>query len=191
MKFFILSIAYGPFLESLYEGHLGLAGAPYDEQLRAQHESLFGTADFLSANLAALGHTAVEARLNNVPLQIAWASERVPRPLRGLARSALRRRPPLSRILVAQIKAAAPDVIVNQDIRAIDASVLRAAAPTALLVAQHGAPTTPADLDVLRGYDLVVTQVRPRSSFSANGESRRRSPARIRAPNPRRTGRPL
>lgn len=160
MRFFIVNTDYEPFLESFYEEHSRLARAPYSEQLEALNESLFGTADFLRSNLETLGHVATEVHINNVPMQLAWARERLPRLLRVPAGAALRRRPPLSRILVAQIAAARPDVILNQDLRSIGAIVLRRAAPRALLVGQHGG-TPFADVEPFRVYDLMVSHVRP------------------------------
>jgi spore maturation protein CgeB len=164
MRFFVVNTDYDPFLSWLYEEHPGLADASYREQLQVLDESLFGTADFLRANLEALGHVATEAHANNVPLQLAWARERVPRPLQGLAGLALRRRPPLARILHAQIAAADPDVVLNLDMRSVDADGLRRAAPRALLLGQHGA-TTFEDAAPFRSYDLVVSQVRPTVAF--------------------------
>jgi hypothetical protein len=127
-------------------------------------DSLFGTADFFRTNLKALGHVAIEAHANNLPLQLAWARERIPRPLRGLARPILRRRPPLGRILNAQIAAAKPDVILNLDMRSIGVDGLRRSAPQALLLAHNGA-TIFDDVEQFRLYDLVVSQVRPTVDF--------------------------
>lgn len=164
MKFFIVDTAYDPFLEWLYDAHPGLADASYSAQLQVLNESLFSTTGFLRSNLEALGHEATEVHANNVPMQIAWARERLPRPLRSAAGSVLRRRPPLGRILVAQIAAARPDVVLSQDMRSLSADLLRPAAPRALLVGQHGA-TAFHDVEGFRAYDLVLSQVRPTVEF--------------------------
>lgn len=39
MRFFLVNTDYDSFLESLYEEHLGLADAPYREQLQALDDS--------------------------------------------------------------------------------------------------------------------------------------------------------
>jgi len=160
MRFFVVDTDYDAFLRWLYAEHPGLENASYLEQLRVLDESLFSTAFFLRLNLEALGHVAAEAHMNNVPLQLAWARERMPRGLRGVAELALRRRPPLSRIFLAQIAAARPDVVLNQNLRSFSAEALRRAAPGALLVGQHGG-TAFDDVEPFRAYDLVLSQVRP------------------------------
>jgi spore maturation protein CgeB len=164
MRFFLVNTAYDAFLKSLYAEQPGLADASYSEQMRVLDESFFGTADFLRSNLEVLGHTATETVANNVPMQLAWARERMPRPLRPAVGMALRRRLPLSRILSAQIRAARPDVVLNLDMRSIPAELLRRAAPVALLVGQHGATTFPR-IEPFRAYDLVLSQVRPTVTF--------------------------
>ena len=155
MKWLILNTDYPHFLESLYEGHPGLASRSYDEQMRMRNESLFGTADFFSSNLARLGHQAWDVHFNNEPLQRAWAAEhgvdagtagqhttpssmqrirtagnRLPiaalKPLlRPIARRYALRRNWLHDLLLAQVKHYAPDVIVNHDPVAFPPAFLR------------------------------------------------------------------
>jgi hypothetical protein len=155
MKWIILNTDYPHFLESLYEDHPGLASRSYDEQLRVRNESLFGTADFFSTNLARLGHEAWDLHFNNEALQKAWAVEhgveigttgrhttpssmerirtvgnRLPiAALKPLLRPIVRRyalRPNwLHDLLLAQVKHYAPDVIVNHDPVAFSPALLR------------------------------------------------------------------
>jgi hypothetical protein len=53
----------------------GLAEAPYDDQMRARAESLFGVADFYSRHFQALGYDAIDVHANNEIMQNAWALE--------------------------------------------------------------------------------------------------------------------
>lgn len=145
MKWLILNTDYPAFLDALYEAHPGLSFRPYAEQLAVRNASLFGTADFVSSNLAALGHEAWDVHYNSEPLQRAWAVEHGVSPgnagrastpssmrrirsagkrlplralkplLRPLARRYALRRNWLHEVLLAQVKHYAPDVIVNHD----------------------------------------------------------------------------
>ncbi|MEW6172013.1 MAG: glycosyltransferase [Bacillota bacterium] len=75
MKFLIINTDYPDFLEWFYSRNPGLEKQPYDEQMRARNESLFGVADFYSDNLRKLGHEAWDVHANNGFLQAAWARE--------------------------------------------------------------------------------------------------------------------
>ena len=75
MKFLILNTDYAEFLRWLYARHRGLEKQPYDDQMRARNESLFGVADFYSRNLRRLGHEAWDIHANNEFMQSAWARE--------------------------------------------------------------------------------------------------------------------
>jgi len=75
IKFLILNTDYPEFLRWLYAQHPGLEKAPYEEQMWARIESLFGAADFYSNNLRKLGHEAWDIRANNELMQKAWAWE--------------------------------------------------------------------------------------------------------------------
>lgn len=72
MRFLILNIDYSAFLRWLYTQHPALDGKTYQEQLRARNDSLFGVANFLSANLQKLGHEAWDIHANNESLQKQW-----------------------------------------------------------------------------------------------------------------------
>lgn len=75
MRFLILNTDYPDFLRWLYAQHPGLEREPYEEQMRARVESLFGVADFYSSNLRKLGHEAWDIHANNEFMQKAWARE--------------------------------------------------------------------------------------------------------------------
>src|ERR1700759_5363741 len=118
--------------------------------MTARNASLFGVADFYSRNFAALGHVAAEIHVNNAWLQSAWAREhglgidlaepsgsggsaipgwlqRTVAPLKPLLRPLARRiglSPKLDAaaetILLAQIEAFKPEIVLNQDAFHID-----------------------------------------------------------------------
>jgi len=75
MKFLLLNTDYPDFLDWLYGSNPGLEQEPYAAQMKARNESLFGTADFYSRNLRALGHEAWDIHVNNEDMQRAWARE--------------------------------------------------------------------------------------------------------------------
>lgn len=75
MRFLILNTDYPEFLSWLYTEHPGLEQQPYEEQMQARNESLFGVADFYSSNLRKLGHEAWDIHTNNEFIQRAWARE--------------------------------------------------------------------------------------------------------------------
>ena len=75
MRFLIVNTDYGAFLRQLYGQRSTLETAPYEEQMRARTESLFGVADFYSRNLRRLGHEARDVYANNEFMQRAWARE--------------------------------------------------------------------------------------------------------------------
>jgi len=78
MKFLIINTDYSEFLSELYTQHPGLCNASYDEQMNKRNESLFGTADFYSANLIKLGNEAWDVHANNEFLQKKWVKEYYP-----------------------------------------------------------------------------------------------------------------
>lgn len=173
MRFLVVNSNYPDYVRWLYDGRPGLADASYDEQLEAHTSSLFGTADFYSANLRALGHEAVDVLANVEPLQRAWAREndlRVPagtssraRGLR-LARRVARRAPSPGWdevILAEQIRRFRPDVLLNLAVDGIDPQLFAALAPSiGLLVGQHGAVDIPHEGN-LGVYDLLISNFPP------------------------------
>src|SRR5260370_24792234 len=76
MHILVIDSYYSSFLNSVYSQYPSLAQRPYDEQWRALMDQCFGTADFYSSNLIALGHEATEAVVNSEALQLRWSKEK-------------------------------------------------------------------------------------------------------------------
>jgi hypothetical protein len=198
MKFLIINTDYPDFLHWLYAQQPGLADRSYKEQFDVRSESLFGVADFYSANLIQLGHEAAELHANNEWIQRAWAREhrvmvheqatavrkgaRLLRQAPAVAASAPVRwlkscaRPLLRRhmeqddswfykILSAQIKHYAPDVILNQDMAGVHATFLAEMKPHyRLLIGQHAATRLTMDAS-FQCYDLMISSFPPTVEF--------------------------
>jgi spore maturation protein CgeB len=172
MRFLILNTDYPEFLRSLYARQDNLGKMSYDRQMQARNDSLFGVADFYSANLKKLGHEAQEIHANNKFLQWKWAEEHgVKGILRSMGYRLNLRRPfyrwmkPLDRkpawfydILARQIEHYAPDVIINQAMDDISSRFLERMRPhTKLLVGQIAAPRPQSEN--FKVYDLVFTSL--------------------------------
>ena len=164
MRILVLDTYYPPFLRAFYASRPGLERAPYDEQLDALTAECFGTFDAYSANLRSLGHEAAEVVVNCLPLQATWSAEnglRTPsallRPLLERAgRAVTRVSDVLHRIVLAQTRAFAPEVVYVQDIGFHTArQVCELRAPGRLVVGQIASPGV--DSDRLRAFDLVLT----------------------------------
>ena len=173
MKFLILNADYSEFLYWLYAQHPGLERQPYEHQMRARNESLFGAADFYSSNLRKLGYEVWDIHTNNESMQKAWADEhglRIDSDRRWQFR--LRRGivPWVSRatngqwvyqIMSAQIKHYKPDVLLNQAMDGVSNGFLRGIKPyVKLLVGEHAATRLP-ETENWSVYDLVISSFRP------------------------------
>ena len=203
MRILVLNADYPRFLDWFYARQPGLKTAAYAVQMTARNASLFGVADFYSRNFAGLGHDAAEIHVNNAWLQSAWAREhglavelaepssgsggnipgwlqRTVAPFKPMLRPLARKiglSPKLDKtaetILLAQIEAFRPDVVLNQDAFHIDTILMRRIKGIGkpILLGQVGiAPTRGEDWTV---YDLMLSQL------SATVEFFRR--ARVRA----------
>jgi len=169
MKFLIVDSYYPRFLASALPGVL--AGEPgYATMLQRLLKLRFGTADFYSRNLQALGHEAQDLIFNCEPLQRRWALEN------GLGSVAGGRRLPgalawlplvrrwatntdsLLQIAVAQIREARPDILYLQDLNLFPPAVLRQLKEEGairLAVGQIACPLP--DWEQLGGLDLILT----------------------------------
>lgn len=167
MRVLIVDAYYPSFLGSFYSRRPGLECQPYSEQWRALMDQCFGTADFYSSNLIALGHEATEVVPNCEPLQRRWASEQginLERPtLTWRKRAGIipwpQRTPPppwFATVLSAQVKHYRPDVLHIQDMNGTSAGFLREVRPyVKLITGQIACPISPeADF---REYDLVLS----------------------------------
>lgn len=168
MKIIIVDTYYAAFLARFYAQQNALAAADYAAQLHALLNACFGTSDFYSRHLSALGCEAQDLVVNCVPLQQAWAKAnnvplsqlalKVPHrlfrvPLLGKFLADL---PGLMDVAVAQIKAAKPDVLYCQDLSFFPAEVLREFKQhVRLIVGQIACPLPPESF--LKGYDLILT----------------------------------
>ncbi len=185
MRWLVINTDYPGFLRAHYTAEPRLYRAPYAEQLRARRDTLFGVADFYSANLRELGHEAWEIYPNNVSLQRAWAREHSTRAaptfagrslwpapalrlrsallaaVRSAARPLLERLgrggPALGEVLAAQLAHYRPEVVLNQAVGEVDVELLREASPGSLVVGQIASPIPP-DVD-FRRYDLMISSL--------------------------------
>jgi spore maturation protein CgeB len=172
MRFLIVNTDYWEFLNSLYSENPALESKPYEEQMRARMESLFGVADFYSSNLRKLGHEAFDIHANNELMQAAWAREHGIRVPDKRWRVRMRRKVLpwltysrggrwLNEVLAAQIKHFKPDVLLNQAMEELPCAFFKEIKPhVRLLVGQHAATRLPEGPD-WGVYDLVVSSFPP------------------------------
>jgi hypothetical protein len=168
MKIIIVDTYYAAFLARFYAKDNALSTVDYATQLQNLLNACFGTSDFYSRHLNALGCEAQDLIINCVPLQQSWANAnhvplsklalKVPHrlfrvPVLGKFLADL---PGLMNVAVAQIKAAKPDVLYCQDLSFFPAEVLRDLKQhVRLIVGQIACPLPPESF--LKGYDLVLT----------------------------------
>lgn len=168
MKVLIVDTYYPAFLARFYAQHAGLNDADYLTQQQALLNACFGTSDFYSRHLNALGCEAQDLIVNCVPLQKAWAHangvELSPLALKVPHRffrvpvigKFLANLPGLMDVAIAQIKAAKPDVLYCQDLSFFPGEVLRELKQSVrLIVGQIACPLPPESF--LKGYDLILT----------------------------------
>jgi hypothetical protein len=137
MRFLILDYDYERFVEELLARHPGLAKQPYEQQMRARMEKLFGVADFYSSNLRKLGHEVYDTRPLDEFLQKRWAKELGVRLSsewswqfkwrRGIVPwvSLTRNRKWMYEVMSAQIKYYKPDVLLNQAMAYVSTGFLK------------------------------------------------------------------
>ena len=170
MNVVILDSYYPRFLDAAMP--VATADSPDFDVLRARLLGLrFGTSDFYSRNLVALGHEAQDLIFNCEPLQRQWLSENAP-PSRAATRwltSALRRLPfgpkspapqpvPLLEIALEQIRRTRPDVLYVQDLNLLPPetiATLRNEGHVGLVVGQIACPLP--ELRFVKAFDLILT----------------------------------
>jgi spore maturation protein CgeB len=168
MRIALLDTYYPRFLAAHYADNPGLAGAAFVEQRQNLLDQVFGTSDFYSRHLRAMGHDAQDLIVNCTPLQKTWAQEhrvrysalalKLPQrllrlPVAGPWLSAL---PGLVEIAVEQVKAARPEVLYCQDLWFLPPQKLAELRPyVKLIVGQIASPLPPAAY--LKGFDLIMT----------------------------------
>jgi hypothetical protein len=167
MRILVLDSYYSAFLDSFYGGRPDLSQRSYDEQWRALMDQCFGTADFYSTNLIALGHESTEVVANSAPLQRRWAREQgveLDRPKLIWERRARvipwpQRIPPppwFYTVLSAQVRQYRPDVLHIQDMNGISPAFVREVRPYVKLLTGQIACPIALDAD-FREYDLVLS----------------------------------
>lgn len=168
MRITLLDTCYSRFLAAHYAAYPRLADEAYANQQRNLLDQVFGTSDFYSRHLQAMGHDAHDLIVNCLPLQKAWAKENgvtcnalalgLPQrllrlPVLGSWLSAL---PGLAEIAVEQIKAIRPDVLYCQDLWFLTPKKLVELRPyIRLIVGQIASPLPPEVY--LKHYDLIMT----------------------------------
>lgn len=170
MNVLILDSYYPRFLDAALPAIS--ADAPDYEVLRSRLLDLrFGTSDFYSRNLVALGHQAQDLIFNCELLQRQWLAENVPArsPTGGWLSRALRRMPfvakppapapiPLLEIALAQIRRIRPDILYVQDLNLLPPEAikaLRSEGHVGLVVGQIACPLP--DLRFIEAFDLILT----------------------------------
>lgn len=165
-RFLILDNYYPSFLTDFYERNPDLQFASYSKQHAAILAESFGTADYYSKNLKALGHLAEEVVINNQVGQRQWAREHdlgaktvledlvatIPfvRRFAQVAGSA--------RLAMAQVKAIKPDILYIQCIGALPPFVVREMKKHCrLLVGQIASKLPPKSF--FEPYDLVLSSL--------------------------------
>ncbi|OYT92564.1 MAG: hypothetical protein CFE43_07925 [Burkholderiales bacterium PBB3] len=168
MRIALLDTYYPRFLAAHYAEHPHLASETYRNQRQNLLDQAFGTSDFYSRHLQAMGHDAQDLIVNCVPLQKALAHEhnasysalamKLPQrllrlPVLGRWLSML---PGLVAIAVEQIKATRPDVLYCQDLWFLSPQKLAELRPFVKLIVGQIASPLPPD-GYLTGYDLIMT----------------------------------
>lgn len=152
-RILIVDTYYPEFVHKLYAQHPNLQTASYADQLTACLEQRFGTSDYYSRHLTALGHTTQDIIADHTTLQFQWAKEHH---LSVHRWPSLLQRLPLYKILKAQISEFKPDVLYMQNISFCDPLTLRRLKKQVkLLVGQIASPLPPTPF--VKPYDLILT----------------------------------
>ena len=168
MKVLIVDTYYPAFIASIYRTIAGLSSSDYRTQIETLLDQCFGTSDFYSRHLNAVGVQASDIIVNSVPLQSTWAaaagrrfmrlSLRIPSRARRmpLAGHLFRLFPGLLDIAVEQVQALRPDVLYCQDLSFFPPETLaKLRLKVGIVVGQIACPLPPAPF--LKGYDLILT----------------------------------
>jgi len=164
-KFLIIDTYYPNFLFSLYRKFAELEKATYAAQRDFIMGQCFGTADFYSKNLNALGCEAEDIIANNEILQRQWAAENGLKQnaslLRRIANKLLFSKEvspdqDILTILEAQIKKVKPDVLYLQNLSYCPPDFLKRMKEYArFVVGQIACPLPPREY--LNNFDLILT----------------------------------
>jgi spore maturation protein CgeB len=166
-SYLIVDAYYQSFLDAHYARHPEIADLEYEDALSRLMATCFGTSDFYSTNLRALGNVAADIVANDSRLQAKWASSAKVRPTVSVAGRALARIVPYLRqfvsptrwretILIKQVETVRPDVLYIQDLQLCAPEFVGRVRPFVRLVVGQIASPLPDD-SFLHGVDLVVT----------------------------------
>ena len=167
LKILVVDTYYEDFLKTFHAERRDLATASYDDTLAALMAQCFGTADYYSRNLLALGDTCVDVVANDRLLQAKWAAEHgLPFDATPPLEAVMRQIPYARRFarhsdwrlpaLVDRIRAESPDVVYFQNLSLLEPWFADAIRPFAkLIVGQIACP--PPSERYLRGFDLILT----------------------------------
>jgi hypothetical protein len=165
MRVMVVDSYYDMFVAEFYARNPGLESQSYAEQLAALMGECFGTADYYSTNLEALGHQAREVVVTCEQLQLQWAREHGVHANASVLRFPKSRRVPrlfrfreklLEKILLAQVEEFAPDVIHFQDPVATGRELLDRLRTGGRIVTAQVASYVP-DFAALSGFHLVMS----------------------------------
>ena len=167
MRVLIVDAYYRGFLAQALET-LDVARLSYREMLDKLLALRFGTADFYSRPLRALGHEANDIIFNCEPMQRRWAEERGVRVGRSAIRLPARigrlplirrwaaRSDSLVEIALRQIRDASPEVLYLQDLNLFPPETLRSLKDCVALIVGQVASPLPSD-DYVKAFDLILT----------------------------------
>jgi hypothetical protein len=168
LKILLLDTYYPAFLRGLYSKDRDLSRSGYASQRDVLIDQCFGTSDFYSRHLNALGCEAEDLIANCIPLQSQWAKEAgvsVFRPFLKISPRLYRlplvgqmiaRLPGLQQLVLEQIRQIKPDVLYSQDINFLVPETLKSLREfVPLIVGQIASPLPPEPFCL--GYDLILT----------------------------------
>lgn len=158
-RILIVDTYYPEFVRTLYAQRPELQTLPYQAQLTAFIQQRFGTSDYYSRHLTALGYDTQDVLANNTIVQWQWAKEHhitvhhwpnLPYINR------LTNRLLLYKILRAQIAEFRPDILYMQNLSFCDPLTLHSLKKhISLLVGQIASPLPPTPF--IKPYDLILT----------------------------------
>ena len=174
MRFLIVENYYEDFQTSVYAERPELMRASYDAHLAALIAQNFGSSDYFSTNLKALGHEASDVIMKCEPLQREWELEHnitvepvrfrlLPALRRGYIPAVRRQRSAawIHQVLGAQIEAVKPDVLYVHDLLHTSLDFLRKMKKhVGIIVGQHAVAPLPSKGD-WSAYDLILSSFLP------------------------------
>lgn len=168
MRIFFLDTYYPDFLLACYAENPYLSSQNYSSQHDYLINKLFGTSDFYSRHLRAMGHDAVDVIGNCFPLQKSWGKENLINfrnlginffewlSQKKITARLTRKYHVLQGLLIEQIKSYKPDILYCQDLWFLKPNELNEIRPYVKLVVGQTASPLP-DESCLKAYDLILT----------------------------------